>query len=216
MMELETLTSGSSATEQSADTAGRSLLIVLWSGGLDSTLCAYKALRETEFDVHLHHIRLINHSGRNSGECHAVRQILPMLMAIRPFSYTESTLDFSCLHPSGCDEDVCTFVAAKLVESEAPRYGSVVVWEGSNADDWNSPFLRLRYSKRGHQQKFWRHLCWRFDTVPLDYPIGEMTKQEVWDGLPDEIRKLTWSCRKPVDGLHPCGECVVCKERIFG
>jgi len=35
-------------------------VLVMASGGLDSTACIYKLLTETDHELHLHHIRMIN------------------------------------------------------------------------------------------------------------------------------------------------------------
>ena len=62
----------------------------------------------------------------------------------------------------------------------------------------------------------------------IDYPLGEhisreilyplmemnMTKATMMAALPQELREITWSCRRPVydesGASHPCGQCKPC------
>ena len=39
-------------------------MIVMWSGGIDSTFKLAYLLRETEYQVHAHHVNIVNHEGR--------------------------------------------------------------------------------------------------------------------------------------------------------
>ena len=48
------------------------------------------------------------------------------------------------------------------------------------------------------------------------YPVYDMSKTQVVASLPDELRSLAWSCRRPVataDGYRICGECKPCRRR---
>ena len=48
------------------------------------------------------------------------------------------------------------------------------------------------------------------------FPVVDLTKKEIYDMLPEEVRNLTWSCRYPKQDEKsnwiPCNECPTCKE----
>ena len=47
------------------------------------------------------------------------------------------------------------------------------------------------------------------------YPLMEMTKRQVYEMVPEELRKLTWGCRTPIydgDDMLECGRCRTCVE----
>jgi 7-cyano-7-deazaguanine synthase in queuosine biosynthesis len=46
-------------------------------------------------------------------------------------------------------------------------------------------------------------------------PLKDMNKQQIWDSVPPELAKISWSCRKPkiVNGQPtPCMKCHACKS----
>jgi hypothetical protein len=68
-------------------------MIVMWSGGIDSTFKLAYLLKETEYQIHAHHVHIINREGRSQKEQAACRALRPRLKAIRGFTYTESRID---------------------------------------------------------------------------------------------------------------------------
>ena len=49
------------------------------------------------------------------------------------------------------------------------------------------------------------------------YPLKDMTKQEVYDTLPPDLARLTWSCRTPKsvgDAFIECGRCKTCRLEL--
>jgi tRNA U34 2-thiouridine synthase MnmA/TrmU len=52
-------------------------MIVMWSGGIDSTFKLAYLLKETEYQIHAHHVHIINREGRSKQEqaaCRALRR----------------------------------------------------------------------------------------------------------------------------------------------
>ena len=45
-------------------------------------------------------------------------------------------------------------------------------------------------------------------------PCSFMTKIQMWDTIPNEVKPLVQSCGRPLkyDGVSPCGECFKCNE----
>jgi 7-cyano-7-deazaguanine synthase in queuosine biosynthesis len=48
------------------------------------------------------------------------------------------------------------------------------------------------------------------------YPVGHLTKHEIYNILPEELRNMTWSCRTPIyideNTIQECGKCKTCLE----
>jgi 7-cyano-7-deazaguanine synthase in queuosine biosynthesis len=45
------------------------------------------------------------------------------------------------------------------------------------------------------------------------YPVLNMTKREIYDMLPESVRNMFWSCRRPVyqeNSITPCKKCDTC------
>jgi 7-cyano-7-deazaguanine synthase in queuosine biosynthesis len=52
-----------------------------------------------------------------------------------------------------------------------------------------------------------------FTPVGKIYPVLDMTKREIYDSLPESLRDLFWSCRRPVyteKNIQPCKKCDTC------
>lgn len=70
-------------------------ILVMFSGGLDSTTSLYKLLKETTHNIYVHHIILKDNSDRWKTELHSTNNILNYLRNIRNFDYSESTVDLN-------------------------------------------------------------------------------------------------------------------------
>ena len=68
-------------------------ILVMFSGGLDSTTALYKLLKETKHKIYAHHIILKDKTNRWKYELNASRNIIKYLKNIRSLDYTESTID---------------------------------------------------------------------------------------------------------------------------
>lgn len=200
-----------SVTWQCTDTHGLNLRIVFWSGGVDSTLLAYKVLTETTDDILLHHVNLLNSDNRNHCELAAIRNIMPLLMQLRPYVYSESTLDLTCISGTSSDEDIMFFLGGRIAMAY-PYYKKVIFSDGSISEDYDGSMVE-RESLRGTQEDYFKVVSWSAKNAHLELPLREMTKKEVWEALPDNIKYFTWSCRFPTRTNSPCGECVACKKR---
>ena len=73
-------------------------MLVMFSGGLDSTAMLHQLLTETDADLRVHHIRMANREQRAEAEQAAVERIIAWCRSrYRPFRYSESALDFTAL-----------------------------------------------------------------------------------------------------------------------
>jgi len=60
-------------------------VLVMFSGGLDSTTALYKLLKETDYNIYVHHVLLKDTTSRWKYENKACHQILTYLKNIRNF-----------------------------------------------------------------------------------------------------------------------------------
>ena len=182
-------------------------MIVMWSGGIDSTFKLAYLLKETEYQVHAHHVHLVNHEGRHAAEAAACRALRPKLRAIRDFAYTQSRIDHRQHQHLPFDMAVVAFEAGVVARTGNGRGGE--------------PFTHWTigtHKAEGHYQR-------RFDLYepmvnavcfPQDYPAFEMgtvvTKHEEMAYL-DDLGLLAdcWFCRTPRAG-KPCRTCGSCVE----
>lgn len=191
--------------------------LLMLSGGIDSTYALYKLLRETDDEVLVHHIHLMNNLGRHIPELHSCRKIATYCHKnIRPLIYTETTIDHRNFAAHGWDLIAAGLEAGVVATSFfITRKKAIDRWIVGMADDDAVPADRLRRAQ----------LCCQFNwqggasanppqlfTFPL---IGGA--QEV-SALPKDLFDLTWSCRSPRPGNRPdqhepCGECKACKRR---
>jgi hypothetical protein len=182
-------------------------MIVMWSGGIDSTFKLAHLLRETEYQVHAHHVHIVNREGRWNMERAACNALRPKLKAIRPFAYTESRIDHRQHDRIPFDMAVVAFEAGVVARSGHGRK--------------SEPFTHWTigtHKAEGHYQR-------RFDLYepmvnalcfPQDYPAFQMgkvvTKEEEIAYL-DDLGLLAgcWYCRTPRGGRR-CGTCGACDE----
>src|SRR5262245_7463426 len=182
-------------------------MIVMWSGGIDSTFKLAYLLKETEYQVHAHHVHIVNHEGRAAAERAACRALRPKLKAIRDFAYTESRIDHRQHQHIPFDMAIVAFEAGVVARTGNARGAE--------------PFTHWTigtHKAEGHYQR-------RFDLYepmvnavcfPQDYPAFEMgkvvTKQEEMTYLVDlGLLADCWYCRTPRAG-KPCRTCGSCVE----
>lgn len=197
-------------------------ILVMFSGGVDSTFMLYHYLKNTDYNIHVHHISLRYPSEpRWEEEDMASRKVVEYCKNIRDFEYTESRFDIDFYKYVGRDSDTQLLVASKV----APNLkGNVRVALGWQYRDIRSDVFTGRMDNKV-SEKLWSALC-----NSMDAPFGEnvsrkllfpliylkMTKKNIIQEMQGELLKLTWSCRKPIvdenSCSYPCGHCRVCKQ----
>src|SRR5205814_7205769 len=171
--------------------------LVMFSGGLDSTAMLAKLLQETDDELRVHHIRMVNREARAPAEQAAVERIVAWCRdRYRPFRYTESGLDFAELQAIPIDYVSIAFVACQ-VAIDTPRCTRIAV--GALARDTDIE------NRSARQRRVFDALyeCYRArrlgePQVQWIYPVYHATKQQLAAALPAELVSLTWSCRRPV------------------
>jgi 7-cyano-7-deazaguanine synthase in queuosine biosynthesis len=186
--------------------------LVMFSGGLDSTAMLVKLLASGAEELRVHHIHMVNREGRDTAERRAVDAIVAYCRAhYRPFRYSESALDFSGLEAIPIDYLSIAFVACQ-VAIDTPHCNRIAL--GALAADTDIANRCVR-QKRVFDEMY---ACYRARKlgephVEWTYPVFHTPKAELAASLPGALLDLTWSCRRPLEGMLPCGICKACRVR---
>lgn len=179
----------------------------MYSGGLDSLGMVYRLLTDTEYkdySIHIHHVHNKNAENRWRAEQIAVDIATKELKNLGfKFAYSESEIGTV---PFGdkfmFDTDSMNFFAG-YVCSVNPNIVKVAM--GMQANDANQRLEERRI--RGNK------ILQAFTPAEKIYPVMNMTKREIYDLLPESLRNMFWSCRRPIyseKNIAPCGRCDTC------
>lgn len=182
-------------------------ILAMYSGGLDSLGMIYKLLTNPEYkdySLHIHHIHNRNVENRDRAEAIVVPMVLKELERLG-FKFEYSTSEISS-QPYGSnflyDSDTINFFAGYICSAN-PNIVQVAM--GMQANDRNHS-LELRRQRADK-------ILAAFTDVKKIYPVFDMTKREIYDSLPDTLKNMFWSCRRPVyseKNITPCGRCDTC------
>lgn len=180
--------------------------LLMFSGGLDSTGAFWKLVQDGK-KVHVHHMNLKNIEKRAVAENQAVQKVLKYMGGVAVFAYSESTHAYPCYNNKFIwDADIASFVAGNICMA-MPWIKEVAL--GMTASDTN-PGLQDRIERAN---KIFNAFGTEAKKV---YPVHGMTKQQIYDMIPSELRNCVWSCRTPVyqpnGRIMQCGRCQTCQE----
>lgn len=180
-------------------------VLIMFSGGLDSTGVFWKYIQENK-NLHVHHLYLVNKENRAKAEDKAVKDVVEYMARIRSFGFSESYHEYPCYNNNFMwDSDIFSFMAGSICLSfKTIRQVAI----GTTASDI-SPNLSERIKRAN---KIFEAFGSNAQKV---YPLAHMKKKQIYDMLPEDLRNLTWSCRTPVyDGedIKKCGRCKTCKH----
>lgn len=194
--------------------------LVMHSGGIDSTAALWHVLNNADSygRIHVHHIHMQNIERRWEVEAMAVNAIYEYLREHSPvkFATSESTIAVPNFGMNFLyDVEAIGFVSGYMTSRDASITKVVI---GATGTDWgrNSIPDTVERSKAMHNA-FHRDEEDHSGTVK-EFPHKHLTKQEVYDTLPPELARLTWSCRLPrfVDGkfIECGGVCKTCRGEL--
>jgi len=183
------------------------IILAMYSGGLDSLGMIYKLLTDPEYkdySIHIHHVHNRNVEHRDTAEAIVVPMVLKELNRLGfSFAYSESEIGSQ---PYGLnflyDSDTINFFAGYICSANP---NMVKVAMGMQANDGNHALEERR--KRADK------ILAAFTNVGKIYPVLNLTKREIYDSLPDTLKNMFWSCRRPVyteKNIAPCGKCDTC------
>ena len=184
-------------------------ILAMFSGGLDSLGMVYKLLTEEqyqEYDIHIHHVHNRNVENRHRAEAIAVNIALKELKTLGfRFAYSESEIATVAFGRHFLyDTDTMNFFAG-YIASVNPDIKKIAI--GMQSTDTNETLSerRIRATK----------ILEAFTDAEKIYPVMEMSKREIYDMLPDSLKNVFWSCRRPVykeKQIAPCGVCETCAK----
>jgi 7-cyano-7-deazaguanine synthase in queuosine biosynthesis len=176
-------------------------ILIMFSGGLDSTGAFWKLINSKE-PLHVHHLHLKNKENRTEAENKAVLDIVEYMKKVRDFTYSDSFHEYPCHNGNFMwDSDLYNFIAGTICLSvksiELVAIGRTKSDGGLDRADRGTKILKT--------------------LSPWDekiYPVGDMTKKEIYEMLPEELTKMTWSCRTPIYGneIKTCCKCKTCMK----
>ena len=183
------------------------IILAMYSGGLDSLGMVYKLRTDPEYKdckLHIHHVHNRNIENRDRAEGIVVPLVLKELKRLGfDFDYSESQIASQPYNGKFMyDSDTINFFAGYIC-SVNPNIVKVAM--GMQANDGNHSLEDRR--KRADA------ILAAFTSVGKIYPVLNLTKREIYDMLPNTLRNLFWSCRRPVyteKHIAPCGQCDTC------
>jgi len=181
----------------------KELILAMYSGGLDSLGMLYVLLTDPRYEsykVHVHHVDIYNLENRTEAERQAVEKTLKLLRERFSFEYSNSMIGFHAFNGQFLyDTDVTNFMSGYICSTSAQ---TKYVAFGKTLDDAVDDRL-VRSAK----------IFSAFTQAEKIYPVGSLSKQEIYDLLPPELRASAWSCRTPVYSQGKpiaCGKCKTC------
>ena len=206
--------------------------LVMLSGGMDSTCVLYKTLKETDLDVHAHHVVLKDPASTHRWklEKKAISYIVPWLSNnLRKFNYTESIIDTTFLNWSPEEQgkqtvsDSYQILIMQAVICERDRK-ITNIREGYRPA--NSIYFKKNKNCSSSRATYCEGVIKYMPTAPqgskeisFSYPVKNLTTDQVFNSLPKELRENTWSCRTPIklgdNKFMECGlsSCYACDHR---
>jgi len=191
----------------------------MFSGGIDSTGMLYTLLTDKkyfDYDIHAHFIYMINRQNRYIAEAKAVELSLAWFKTnCRKFEFTKNAMDFYFLtNRFSFDTDVINFVCSQIIVTSDYEYDYVSI--GQTKTDFSQPSFNDQIVHFQLSQKLLDTMLLRFNkSIKKMYPLINMSKKQIWDMLPEELKKSTWSCRTPIlkDNVYiACDKCKTCIE----
>lgn len=186
----------------------------MFSGGLDSTATLWHVLNHPKKygQVHVHHIHIQNIEARWKAEAAAVKAVLAYMRQHSTTPFTTSESSFNTPSFGGkflFDTEITSFITGYMT-SRDPLI-SKVVFGVTRSDLEMTASISIARGKRIHNAFY--DDGEDHSAAVKEYPLSNMTKQEVYASLPPELAVLTWSCRTPryVNGKAiECGKCKTC------
>jgi 7-cyano-7-deazaguanine synthase in queuosine biosynthesis len=187
-------------------------ILAMLSGGLDSTFMVHHLLTDpqyAEYELHVHHINLGNIENRKLAEKIAVDNILSYfnINNYKKFTYSESTVEFEAYNNGFMWDIEPTSFMSGYIASRDTSITKVAI--GATSGELKNRDL---VSNRETADKIFSAYSTNANKI---YPVSHLTKIQIYNIIPTELRNLTWSCRIPKyisDIPERCGDCKPCIE----
>jgi hypothetical protein len=181
--------------------------LLMFSGGIDSTVAAYEYLKNNpDKKLLMHHVILKNDTNRFLKEKEATENICNWFRKnnLNNFEIIYSVFDYGDIKNKIWDIEIMAFyIYIHLCNPKYSQLSHVLL-----------PFY-LNRDLRGKYKKFEAILnlvnFYKKIQVKFDYLFWGKAKRDVIVKLPSDLLKLTWYCRTP-ENDRPCQKCYTCKE----
>lgn len=181
------------------------------SGGLDSVYVLYRWLTANpEKRLLVHHCRLQNRFVRQPLETAGARAAVEWCRAqeLDNFDYFETSIDVGDLQNLPYDEFLLTVINGVILRD--PRYRDIPVLlmptPKDELDRLGNRLIKRRAKSRRIRGEFVK------TSIHPEYPIQHMSKAEIVEACPSELRKVAWSCRTPTAEGKRCHTCHTCRQ----
>lgn len=186
-------------------------ILVMWSGGIDSTYILAKLLKETDKKVFAHHIYLRNVEDRQTKEAEAIEKLIVKLRAIRKFNFTRNIIDDSAMPTMVYDMARVCFEAGAVSKAFYHWIKPFAIDEwtiGTNKEEghWQERWDIIAGATRAAEWTPGRKDFIRFQLQPM---VSKREEMEYLESL--GLLKDCWFCRVPKEG-QSCGQCKTCLE----
>lgn len=179
------------------------MILVFFSGGIDSTGMLIKLLTTSKEPLLVHHC--IIPGRRKIPEIRACNKIIEYCKAnYRDFEYSTSELILPELPQHAGDMILWSSIGAYMAECDM----RITAVARGFSHIYNTPSIgKRKVLDLLYSQALSRKIVQLF-------PLEGLTKVEVLEIIPEEIRNATWSCRFSEDGETVCGKCTSCVEEM--
>lgn len=186
-------------------------ILVMWSGGIDSTYVLTKLLKETDMKIFAHHIYLKNIENRQAKEAEAIEKLIKKLGAIRKFNFTWNWIDDTVMPTMVYDMARVCFEAGAVSKAFYHYKKPFIIdkWTiGTNKEEghWQERWDVITSATRAAEWSPGRKDYIRFELQPMVPRAEEMKYLDSLSLLQD-----CWYCRRPKEG-KPCSVCPTCLE----
>ena len=207
--------------------AGLLKILCMYSGGLDSLGVLYRLLTAPEYSdykILVHHMALQNRENRAEAEKIAVKKTLDYFRqnGYRSFEYSESTHEYEFQKTRFIwDMNFCAFMAGSICDADQRIVHVAMGRTLTDIEGGSGSNFAERMQMAQEIFKSVLFLAQRRRLPQYIFPVKEMSKLDIWNMLPVELRRAAWSCRTPVykDGIHIPVENVslveICKKMVF-
>ena len=188
-------------------------VIVMYSGGMDSVSLAWSLLEHTQHEVHIHSVHLDNSEGRYKAEATAIQSSITWLREHqRPFEFSSCIYSYKAKYPGGRDMSLALFQAGRVISTMAEPVAAVFTGDYNMSKEESAEAYSILSALFINKptKPVWAAPFDYMSKTPLERSLG------VYFAMPEELRKLYWSCRKPKEtpvGFLTCGECHACNRQ---
>lgn len=192
-------------------------VLIPFSGGIDSTYLVFKNLEEGN-DVHLTRFNIENNEHQMEIECEAIKDLIHDLQKHFPNahllmrSYEKNNMSNQSFEVTGSHMIYgpqpplwvfCLAYDENLWEVDEVQMGYI---SGDDALSYLDDIKKLYRAFSPFLQK---------KAPPLKFPLIKNFKWELWNYLPDNIKKNTVFCEYSRTRYEPCGKCNPCLTMMY-